>query len=197
MGYQFGKTAALGLLVVGLSQCGKTEKVEGIKGPQGDKGQQGDRGETGPQGPQGQQGLPWPTPTITPTNGQGGNGSGNGSTQLPPIIIINPGQDCNKLNCPAGTIMVCACIDGKYQTISLEQRDLYKVRIRNYGRCEDFGRQLNPNDCIFWPRRDTPRPTVTVTVQPMPIPVPTVTITAYPIPYPTVTVYPQPRPNEC
>lgn len=174
--------------------CGKTEKVEGIKGPQGDKGQQGDKGERGDKGDRGEQGIPAPIPTNQPNGNGGGNGNGNGGNQLPPIIIINPGQDCNKLNCPAGTIMVCACIEGRYQTISLEQRDLYKVRIRNYGRCEDYGRNLDANDCIFWPRQE-PRPTITVV--PVPIPAPTVTVTAIPIPYPTVTVFPHPRPNEC
>lgn len=182
MGRKFGTLAiAISLLL----SCGKTEKVEGIKGPQGDKGERGDKGDRG------EQGLPAPIPTPSPLAPDQGNINGN---KLPPIIIINPGQDCNKLNCPIGTIMVCACIDGRYQTISLEQRDLHKVRIRNYGRCEDYGRNLNANDCIFWPRQE-PRPTITAA--PIPIPAPTVTVTSYPIPYPTVTVYPQPRPNEC
>jgi len=198
MGFKFGKAAALGLLVVGLSHCGKTEKVEGVKGPQGDKGQtgdkgpQGDRGEQGAPGSSGNGNYPNPYPSPTPTN------NGNSGTNLPPtspyppIIIVLPTQQCNRTICPQGTMLVCACIDGAWQTISIGQHDIGKVRIRNYGRCEDYNRNLGANDCIWWPR-ERPEPTITVTAQP--IPIPTVTVTAYPIPYPTVTVFP--RPNQC
>lgn len=204
MGRIFRIAIASGLALSFALSCGKTEKVEGIKGPEGNKGPTGDKGPNGDQGPQGQPGnqgngngngqYPNPNPTYTPNPypnpNPNPNPNGGGDRNLPPtnpyppIIIVLPTQECNRSICPQGTMLVCACIEAAWQTVSILPSDQAKFRIRNFGRCEDYNRQLGAGDCIWWPR-----------TQPQPQPIPTVTVTAYPIPYPTITVFP--RPNQC
>lgn len=197
---------SLSLLLSFLS-CGKSyDKVQGVRGPKGDKGDQGSPGQDGQQGSQGPAGKDG-------TNGKDGKG---GDTNLPPtnpyppIIVVLPGQQCTPRICPANNILVCACIEGTWKTISIAQHDVGSIRIRNYGRCEDWVNPNDPTDCIWFPRPQPPIPVPTVTVTvgvpaPMPtitvtaypIPQPTITVTAYPIPVPTITVTPIPRPNQC
>lgn len=205
------KIAIAGTAIVLLWSCGKSyDRVDTIKGPKGDKGDKGDTGLPGSQGPAGE-------PGKDGSNGKdGANGKDSTGTNLPPlnpyppIIIIQPGQQCTPRICPSSMIIVCACIDATWKTISISPNDVAKIRIRNYGRCEDWVNPNDPTDCIFWPRPQPPipEPTVTITVVPpapapaptvtvtvMPYPVPTVTVTAYPVPVPTITI--TPRPNQC
>lgn len=192
------------LLVMSFG-CGKLEKVETIKGPKGDKGEQGNPGESGqpgipgqagPQGPQGQkgdrgdrgeQGIPGPqtTPIINmpPT------------FPYPPIVILQPpwpncGQD---RRCPSGYVVVCACIETVWKTISVNVHDVKKLKIKHYGPCYDSPLQtgVGYDDCFGWPKPQPPAP--------QPQPVPTVTVTVQPpAPQPTwVPVPPMPKPDQC
>lgn len=209
-----GTTIVIGLL---SWSCGKSyDKVKGVRGPKGDKGDQGTPGEKGQDGQQGPQG-PSGKDGANGKDGTNGKDGKNGDINLPPtnpyppIIIVMPGQQCTPRICPASNVLVCACIEGTWKTISIAQHDIGKVRIRNYGRCEDWVNPNDPTDCIFWPRPQqppvpvptvtvtvgVPAPAPTVTVTAIPIPQPTITVTAYPIPVPTVTVTPVPRPNQC
>jgi len=174
-------------LALSLLSCGKTEKVEGIKGPDGERGERGPQGEPGTSG--NGSSYPAPYPTYTPNPYPNPNGGGNGSSDrnlpptnpYPPVIIVLPTQECNRSICPQGTMLVCACIESSWQTVSILPSDQPKFRIRNFGRCEDYNRQLGVSDCIWWPRtQPQPQPTY----YPMP-----------PIPNPTITIFP--RPNQC
>jgi hypothetical protein len=137
-----GRVIGIAIAASLMLSCGKTEKVEGVKGPTGDKGQQGDKGQTGDQGQQGQPGTngndryPTPTPTYTPRPPDDRNLPP--TNPYPPIIIVLPSQECNRQICPQGTILVCACIESAWQTVSILPSDQPKFRIRNFGRCEDY-----------------------------------------------------------
>jgi hypothetical protein len=116
--------------------CGRgLEKVETIKGPKGDtgapgqnggngangeKGEKGDRGDKGEQGPvvvQTPQPQPIPVPPIP----------------VPPVIIYPPypqyPDQCS------GCIVVCACLNGAWQTITINVHERYKYNIKNDGAC--------------------------------------------------------------
>jgi hypothetical protein len=175
MGRKFGTFVKSALIIsnIFVFSCGKTEKVVGVKGPQGDKG------------PQGEQGLPAPIPTpiSTPQKQPLPEVTTSPTIQFPQVIIVLPTQQCNMSICPQGTMLVCACLDGVWQTISIAPTDVDKIRVRNYGRCDDYYKKMLPEDCIWWPRQ-YPQPTVTITAIP-PAPTPTVTITVIP------------KPNQC
>jgi hypothetical protein len=120
-----------------LFSCGNgKEKVETVKGPKGDKGDKGDTGQSGQNGQQGAKGdkgdagqvvvqTPQPQPTYQPQPQPGGQ---------PPVIIYppypsDPGNYCS------GCIIVCACIDRKWQSIIINVHDRYRYNIKNDGVC--------------------------------------------------------------
>lgn len=119
------------IAIISIASCGKTEAVKGIKGEQGDKGPKGEQGEDGENArtiyitptPQPQQTYPVPPQTYP----------------LPPIIIVNnPYEKCPSAACPDGNILICACIDNRWQTISVGIHN-YKnlgLNIRHHGPCE-------------------------------------------------------------
>jgi hypothetical protein len=146
--------------------CGKTDSVETIRGPKGDKGENGANGQNGADGRDGKDGeivytpAPQPTPQPTSTNMPP-------TFPYPPIIIIN-NNTCTRLTCPQNTIVVCACIDGFWQSVSVAPYDVQKLRIKNYGYCTNQGTQ-QVNDCFWIPSRPQPQPTqTTVPVPPVP-----------------------------
>lgn len=157
---------AIAALAILLASCGKTEKVEGVKGPRGDKGEKGDTGETQVvyQTP-----IPVPVPTVTVTAQPIPQPSpiiNNPPTiPYPPIIVVGqPWPNCESgsdSRCRSGNILVCACIDTFWQTISVNVHYRDRLRIKNDGPC--FTGPLTQadywNDCWGKP-------------QPQPIPLP-------------------------
>lgn len=117
--------------------CGRgLEKVETIKGPKGDtgapgtpgqNGANGDKGEKGDRGDRGEQGIPAPQPTYQPQ-----------PIPVPPIpvppVIIYPPYPYPPDQC-SGCIWVCACINGAWQTISINVHDRHRYNIKNDGAC--------------------------------------------------------------
>jgi hypothetical protein len=201
------KIAIAALSIAALS-CGKTDEVKTIKG------QQGDKGDPGLQGPQGERGLPGDKGEKGDKGDKGEQGTVSPSpypptTPYPPIVILQPPwPHCGKdPRCPTQSyLVVCACIDTKWQTITTHINDIKKLRIKHYGPCQTeqqwYETLQQQDDCILWPKptqqkpqpEPVPVPTVTVTVQPEPVPMPTVTVTATPIPVP---VPPIPKPDQC
>lgn len=137
--------------------CGKTEKVEGVKGQRGDKGEKGDRGDTGE--PQivytnlpAPTPVPLPTVTVTaqPIPQQTPIINNPPTIPYPPIIVVGqPWPNCetgSDNRCRSGNILVCACIDTFWQTISVNVHYRDRLRIKNDGPC--WTSALTPND--YW-----------------------------------------------
>jgi hypothetical protein len=141
---RYSKAVGAIVLLSALS-CGKgVEKVETIKGPKGDKGEQGQQGQTGmpgqpgtngepgAKGDKGDKGDPQPIPTAYPSP----------IVNLPPtfpyppvIVVYPPWPNCPSVQCPDGYVIICACLQNRWQTVSVNVHDTYKYQIKNYGPC--------------------------------------------------------------
>lgn len=154
MGSFTGTIIKKGFIVAAFSMlfsCGEgKEKVETVKGPKGEKGdigQQGSKGESGSKGEKGDRGdrgdkgergdigqrgepapqpLPQPQPTMVPI-------------PVPPIpqppVIIYPPYPSDPGNYCSGCIIVCACIEHRWQSIIINVHDRYRYNIKNDGVC--------------------------------------------------------------
>lgn len=138
---RYTKTVGTIALFFALS-CGRgLEKVETIKGPKGETGAPGPQGQAGmpgqagtngEKGPKGDDGKPAPIPTAYPSP----------IVNLPPtmpyppvIVIYPPWPHCPSQQCPDGYVIICACIQNRWQTVSVNVHDTYQYQIKNYGPC--------------------------------------------------------------
>jgi hypothetical protein len=148
MGKKFGrylkKSLGYSLIILFSMSCGTgKERVDTIKGPKGDKGDTGQSGQIGQQGPKGDRGdrgdkgergdqgpvvvqTPQPQPTIVPI-------------PVPPIpqppVIIYPPYPSDPGNYCSGCIIVCACLNGSWQSIIINVHERYRYNIKNDGAC--------------------------------------------------------------
>lgn len=140
------------LLVLALVSCGRTSEVEGIRGPKGDPGAPGANGRDG-------EVVYTPAPTPEPTRTPEPTLTNLPPTYpYPPIIIINNGL-CYNRQCPSNHLVVCACVDNFWQTVSVSHSDLYKLKIKHYGACQSQQPTQGFDDCFSWPKpQQTPVP---------------------------------------
>lgn len=141
--------------------CGKSyDRVDTVKGPKGDQGPEGIPGAQGPKGDKGDTGpggsdnrtptpqptnYPQPTPTLypqpIPTMTPIPDINLPPLNPYPPIIIINnpPWPTCPQVpTCPSGFILVCACIEGGWKTVSVNVHDVGRLQIKHYGPCTPY-----------------------------------------------------------
>lgn len=141
------KTGFIVAIASMLFSCGDgKEKVETVRGPKGEKGDKGDTGQNGQMGQNGQQGqkgdkgdrgdkgeqgpivvqTPQPQPQPIPI-------------PVPPIpqppVIIYPPYPSDPGNYCSGCIIVCACLNGSWQSIIINVHDRYRYNIKNDGVC--------------------------------------------------------------
>lgn len=132
-----------------LFSCGDgKEKVETVRGPKGEKGdigQQGAKGETGQSGQNGQNGQKGDRGDIGQKGDRGDTGQQGTPAPLPlpipvppipqPPVIVYPPYPSDPGNYCSGCIIVCACLNGSWQSIIINVHDRYRYNIKNDGVC--------------------------------------------------------------
>jgi hypothetical protein len=139
---QHTKTLGAIALIAALG-CGRgLDKVETIKGPKGDTGTPGTpgapgtNGQPGAKGDRGEDGKTVPAPAPVPTVYPSPIVNLPPTMPYPPVIVVYPPYpQCPSQQCPEGYIIICACIENSWKTVSVDMHDTFKYSIKNYGPC--------------------------------------------------------------
>jgi hypothetical protein len=143
------KITIIAIMIISLSCGDGKERVDTIKGPKGETGSKGEAGSKGEPGSKGEAG----TRGDRGDKGDKGDRGDRGETgsvvvqtpapqppiPVPPIpqppVIIYPPYPSDPGNYCSGCIIVCACIQNRWQSIIINVHDRYLYNIKNDGVC--------------------------------------------------------------